>query len=36
VDEGIVSESLLRAEMARDHIRHDALELLEKARPLAA
>jgi len=36
VDKGIVSESLLRDEMARDHIRHDALELLEKARPLAA
>ena len=36
VDNGVVSESLLREEMARNHIRHDALELIERARPLAA
>jgi hypothetical protein len=36
VDKGVVSESLLREEMARNHIRHDALQLLERARPLAA
>ena len=36
VDKGVVSESLLREEMRGDHIRHDALELLEKVRPLAA
>lgn len=36
VDKGVVSELLLREEMRRNHIRHDALQLLEKARPLAA
>ena len=36
VDKGVVSESLLCEEMARNHIRHDALQLLERARPLAA
>ncbi len=36
VDKGIVSESLLREEMRRNHIRHDALKLLERAQPLAA
>ncbi|HXV24646.1 MAG TPA: hypothetical protein VED46_10350 [Alphaproteobacteria bacterium] len=36
VDKGMISESLLHEEMRRNHIRHDALELLERARPLAA
>jgi hypothetical protein len=36
VDNGVVSESLLREEMRRDHIRHDALQLLERVRSLAA
>ena len=36
VDKGVVTESLLREEMARNHIRHDALQLLERAQPLAA
>lgn len=29
LEEGIVTEELLRAEMAKDHLRHDALEVLE-------
>jgi hypothetical protein len=32
VDKGVVSESLLREEMRRNHMRHDALQLLERAR----
>ena len=36
VDKGVISESFLREEMKRNHVRHDALELLERARPLAA
>ena len=36
VDKGVVRESLLREEMRRNHIRHDALQLLERARSLAA
>jgi len=34
VESGAVSESLLREEMRRDHIRHDALEVLERTPPL--
>jgi hypothetical protein len=34
VDAGEVSEELLREEMRRDHLRHDALELLERTPPL--
>ena len=30
---GIVTEALVRQEMARDHVRHDALELARAARP---
>ncbi len=36
VEKGVVSESLLREEMQRNHLRHDALQLLERSRPLAA
>ena len=36
LDHGVVSEAQLREEMQRNHLRHDALELLEHARPLAA
>ena len=36
VDKGVISESFLREEMQRNHVRHDALQLLERARPLAA
>ncbi len=30
VDQGVVSEDLLREEMRRNHIRHDAIELMER------
>ena len=33
LDRGIVTEDLVRQEMARDHVRHDALELARAARP---
>ena len=36
LDKGILTEERLRDEMARDHLRHDALELLERVPPLAA
>lgn len=36
VDNGVVSETTLREEMQRNHIRHDALEILERVPPLAA
>jgi len=36
LDAGVVSEAFLREEMRRDHIRHDALELVSRASPLAA
>ena len=36
LDQGIVPEDLLREEMSRDHVRHDALALLERTAPLAA
>jgi hypothetical protein len=36
IDNGDVSEDLLRREMEKNHIRHDALEVLEKTPPLAA
>lgn len=36
LDKGIVSEDLLRQEMAKNHIRHDALELLDRTPKLAA
>jgi hypothetical protein len=35
LDAGVVSEALLREEMARNHIRHDALEILQRTPPLA-
>ena len=34
MDKGIISEQLLRDEMAKNHIRHDAFELLERTPPL--
>jgi len=34
VDKGIVTEDMLRNEMASNHVRHDALEVLERTRPL--
>ncbi len=33
---GIVSQELLREEMRRNHVRHDAFELIERAPPRAA
>ena len=36
VEQGIVSRELLREEMRRNHVRHDALELIERTPPLAA
>ena len=36
VDQRIVSEDFIRQEMARNHVRHDAFEVLDRVRPLAA
>ena len=36
VDEGIVTEAMLREEMRLNHVRHDAFEVLERTQPLAA
>ncbi|HEX6113916.1 MAG TPA: hypothetical protein VFZ10_16550, partial [Geminicoccaceae bacterium] len=36
LDKGVVTEELLRDEMRHNHIRHDALELVERTPPLAA
>ena len=36
LEKGIVSEQMLRQEMRRNHVRHDALEVIERTPPLAA
>ncbi len=36
VDKGIISEAMLREEMRQNHVRHDALQVLERTLPLAA
>ena len=36
VEKGVVSEALIREEMAKDHLRHDALEVIDRTPPLAA
>ena len=36
LEKGVISESLVREEMKRNHVRHDALELVERVPPLAA
>jgi len=36
LEKNIISESIVRDEMAQNHVRHDALELVERATPLAA
>jgi hypothetical protein len=36
LEKGVVSEARLREEMRQNHIRHDALELVERTPPLAA
>ncbi len=35
LDEGSISEAMVRDEMARDHVRHDALEVVDRAPTLA-
>ena len=36
LEQGIVSESLLRDEMKRNHVRHDAMEVMDRTPPLPA
>ena len=36
LDQGLVSEAMLQEEMRQNHVRHDALEVLERTPPLAA
>jgi hypothetical protein len=36
LDKGVVTEELLRDQMKRDYIRHDALDLLRRTAPLQA
>jgi len=33
---GVVTEAMLREEMRRNHVRHDAFEVLDRTPPLAA
>ncbi|HEX5078467.1 MAG TPA: hypothetical protein VFV80_04900 [Geminicoccaceae bacterium] len=35
LDQGIIEEGLLREEMKRNHVRHDALKVIERTPPLA-
>jgi hypothetical protein len=35
VEQGVVSEEMLREEMSHNHVRHDALEVLDRVEPLA-
>ena len=36
LDKGVVTEAQLREEMANNHLRHDALEILAKVQPQEA
>jgi hypothetical protein len=36
MDKGIVTEDMLREEMRQNHVRHDALEVLDRTPRLAA
>jgi hypothetical protein len=36
LDKGLITEQQLKDEMSKNHLRHDALELLERVPPLAA
>jgi len=36
LEKGVISEALLREEMQRNHVRHDAFRVLERTPPLAA
>jgi hypothetical protein len=35
LDKGVVSEEMLRQEMSKNHVRHDALEVIDRTPPLA-
>jgi hypothetical protein len=34
IDQGIISEAMIREQMSRNHVRHDALEVLDRTPPL--
>jgi hypothetical protein len=36
LEKGVITEAMLREEMARNHVRHDAFEVIERTPPLAA
>jgi hypothetical protein len=36
LEAGVITEAMLREEMARNHVRHDAFEVMERTPPLAA
>lgn len=36
MDKGLVTEAMIRTEMRENHVRHDALEVIERTPPLAA
>ena len=36
LEQGVITEAMLREEMARNHVRHDAFEVIERTPPLAA
>ena len=36
LEKGVISEDMLREEMARKHVRNDAFEVLDRVPPLAA
>jgi hypothetical protein len=35
LEKGIINESLVREQMIQNHVRHDAIEVLERTPPLA-
>jgi hypothetical protein len=35
IDQGIISEAMIREQMSRNHVRHDAFEVLDRTPPLA-
>jgi hypothetical protein len=35
LDTGVISEEMLRQEMSKNHVRHDALEVVDRTPPLA-
>ena len=36
VEKGLISESFIRDEMAKNHVRHDAFDVIDRVRPVAA